>query len=207
MKVRWDSEPQLKARLEQIEARLQSDSFLNNRELGGEIGFYIFDYPPQFELIVREYLESSLLQVRKQGLQFLHLNLFEELLDMLQGRKLLDKAFELELKKGTDELAKALKGPLEQGRVAQHLMSKIRPTNPQFVLLSGLGQCWPLLRGHSLPNALHAHMGAIPLVLFYPGRYNGLELYPFDLDRAEVTTANYYRAFQLVPHASKYQGG
>ena len=114
MKVRWDSEPQLKARLEQIEARLQSDSFLNNRELGGEIGFYIFDYPPQFELIVREYLESSLLQVRKQGLQFLHLNLFEELLDMLQGRKLLEKAFELELKKGTDELAKALKGPLEQ---------------------------------------------------------------------------------------------
>ena len=169
MKVRWDSEPQLKARLEQIEARLQSDSFLNNRELGGEIGFYIFDYPPQFELIVREYLESCLLQVRKQGLQFLHLNLFEELLDMLQGRKLLEKAFELELKKGTDELAKALKGPLEQGRVAQHLMSKIRPTNPQFVLLSGLGQCWPLLRGHSLLNALHAQMGAIPLVQFYPG--------------------------------------
>jgi hypothetical protein len=111
------------------------------------------------------------------------------------------------LKKGTDELAKALKGPLEQGRVAQHLMSKIRPTNPQFVLLSGLGQCWPLLRGHSLLNALHAHMGAIPLVLFYPGRYNGLELYPFDLDRAEVATANYYRAFQLVPHTPKYQGG
>ena len=70
MKVRWDNEPQLKARLEQIEARLQSDSFLNNRELGGEIGFYIFDYPPQFELIVREYLESSLLQVRKQGCNF-----------------------------------------------------------------------------------------------------------------------------------------
>lgn len=204
MSVRWDSEAQLKTRLEQIAARLQRDSFLNNQELGGEIGFYIFDYPPQFELVVREYLESSLLQVRKQGLRFLHLNLFEELLDLLQERKLLDKAFELERKKGTEELAKALKGPLEQGRVAKHLMSKIHPANPQFVLLSGLGQCWPLLRGHSLLNALHAHMGAIPLVLFYPGRYNGLELYPFDLDRAEVATANYYRAFQLVPHGSKY---
>ncbi|EGK3607992.1 DUF1788 domain-containing protein [Escherichia coli] len=204
MSVRWDSEAQLKTRLEQVAARLQRDSFLNNQELGGEIGFYIFDYPPQFELVVREYLESSLLQVRKQGLRFLHLNLFEELLDLLQERKLLDKAFELERKKGTEELAKALKGPLEQGRVAKHLMSKIHPANPQFVLLSGLGQCWPLLRGHSLLNALHAHMGAIPLVLFYPGRYNGLELYPFDLDRAEVATANYYRAFQLVPHGSKY---
>lgn len=99
MSVRWDSEAQLKTRLEQVAARLQRDSFLNNQELGGEIGFYIFDYPPQFELVVREYLESSLLQVRKQGLRFLHLNLFEELLDLLQERKLLDKAFELERKK------------------------------------------------------------------------------------------------------------
>ena len=61
---------------------------------------------------MREYLESSLLQVRKQGLQFLHLNLFEELLDMLQGRKLLDKAFELELKKrGRMSLAKSVERP------------------------------------------------------------------------------------------------
>ncbi|NCB58668.1 MAG: DUF1788 domain-containing protein, partial [Gammaproteobacteria bacterium] len=88
--------------------------------------------------------------------------------------------------------------------IARHLIDKVLPASPQFVLLSGLGQCWPLLRGHSLLNALHAHMGAIPLVLFYPGSYNGLELYPFDLDSAEVATANYYRAFQLVPHASKY---
>ncbi|MCR3894200.1 DUF1788 domain-containing protein [Aeromonas caviae] len=204
MKVQLDSKPQLIARLEQIETRLKSESFLHNRELGGEIGFYIFDYPPQFELDVREYLSLSLQRLAKQGLNFVHINLFEALLAILQERKLLDKAFELELKKGTDELAKALKGPLEQGRVAKHLMDKIHSTSPQFVVLSGLGQCWPLLRGHSLLNALHAHMGAIPLVLFYPGRYNGLELYPFDLDRAEVATANYYRAFQLVPHSFKY---
>lgn len=204
MNVQLDSKPQLIARLEQIETRLKSESFLHNRELGGEIGFYIFDYPPQFELDVREYLSLSLQRLAKQGLNFVHINLFEALLAILQERKLLDKAFELELKKGTDELAKALKGPLEQGRVAKHLMEKIHAVSPQFVVLSGLGQCWPLLRGHSLLNALHAHMGAIPLVLFYPGRYNGLELYPFDLDRAEVATANYYRAFQLVPHSFKY---
>jgi hypothetical protein len=204
MRAKLDSKPQLSARLEQIEDRLKSEGFLKNQELGGEIGFYIFDYPPQFELTVREYLRLTLPRLSRQGLNFVHLNLFEEILAILQERKLLDKAFDLEIKKGTDELAKALKGPLEQGRIARHLIDKVLPASPQFVLLSGLGQCWPLLRGHSLLNALHAHMGAIPLVLFYPGSYNGLELYPFDLDSAEVATANYYRAFQLVPHASKY---
>lgn len=200
-----NTQQELAERLEAIRERLDNEDFLNNRGLGNEIGFYIFDYPPQFELMVREYLALLVGRMTKLGRRFVHLNLFDEMLAMLQERKLLDKAFELEKKKGVDELAKALKGPLEQGRVAQHLVKKMDPTQQEFVLLSGLGQCWPLLRGHSLLNALHAHMGETPLVLFYPGRYNGLELYPFDLDTAEVAPANYYRAFQLVPQKRKFE--
>ncbi len=200
-----NTQQELAERLDAIRERLDNEDFLNNRGLGNEIGFYIFDYPPQFELMVREYLALLVGRMTKLGRRFVHLNLFDEMLVMLQERKLLDKAFELEKKKGIDELAKALKGPLEQGRVAQHLVKKMDPTQQKFVLLSGLGQCWPLLRGHSLLNALHAHMGETPLVLFYPGRYNGLELYPFDLDTAEVAPANYYRAFQLVPQKRKFE--
>ena len=200
-----NTQQELAERLDAIRERLDNDDFLNNRGLGNEIGFYIFDYPPQFELLVRDYLALLVGRMAKLGRRFVHLNLFDEMLAMLQERKLLDKAFELEKKKGIDELAKALKGPLEQGRVAQHLVKKMDPSAQEFVLLSGLGQCWPLLRGHSLLNALHAHMGETPLVLFYPGRYNGLELYPFDLDTAEVAPANYYRAFQLVPQKRKFE--
>ena len=200
-----NTQQELAERLDAIRERLDNDDFLNNRGLGNEIGFYIFDYPPQFELMVRDYLALLVGRMAKLGRRFVHLNLFDEMLAMLQERRLLDKAFELEKKKGIDELAKALKGPLEQGRVAQHLVKKMDPSAQEFVLLSGLGQCWPLLRGHSLLNALHAHMGETPLVLFYPGRYNGLELYPFDLDTAEVAPANYYRAFQLVPQKRKFE--
>ena len=200
-----NTQQELAERLDAIRERLDNDDFLNNRGLGNEIGFYIFDYPPQFALMVRDYLALLVGRMAKLGRRFVHLNLFDEMLAMLQERKLLDKAFELEKKKGIDELAKALKGPLEQGRVAQHLVKKMDPSAQEFVLLSGLGQCWPLLRGHSLLNALHAHMGETPLVLFYPGRYNGLELYPFDLDTAEVAPANYYRAFQLVPQKRKFE--
>ena len=200
-----NTQQELAERLDAIRERLDNEDFLNNRGLGNEIGFYIFDYPPQFELMVREYLALLVGRMTKLGRRFVHLNLFDEMLAMLQERKLLDKAFELEKTKGIDELAKALKGPLEQGRVAKHLVKKMDPIQQEFVLLSGLGQCWPLLRGHSLLNALHAHMGETPLVLFYPGRYNGLELYPFDLDTAEVAPANYYRAFQLVPQKRKFE--
>lgn len=36
---------QLQHRLNQVLEKLESDEFLTNKELGGEIGFYIFDYP------------------------------------------------------------------------------------------------------------------------------------------------------------------
>ncbi|MGL4449453.1 MAG: DUF1788 domain-containing protein [Shewanella sp.] len=199
MNEHFDNQHALKKRLEQIEDRLKSDNFLNNRELGGEIGFYIFDYPAQFELTVREYVTFSLQRLDKLGYRFVHLNLFAEVLAMLRERKMLDEAFKFEKSKGIDGLAKALKGPLEQGRVAAYLKSKIEQQDAQFVVLTGLGQCWPLIRGHGLLNALHAHLGATPLVLFYPGSYSGLELHPFDLDSVDVAAANYYRAFQLVP--------
>lgn len=204
MNLQQESKASLMARLDAIEERLKSESFLQNQELGGEIGFYIFDYPPQYELMIREHLIGTLGKLERQGYRVLHLNLFEEIIELLQARKLLDKAFEMEVRKGTDALAKALKGPLEQGRVASQLSDKIQAVQPQFVVLSGLGQCWPLLRGHSLLNALHAKMDQIPLVLMYPGRYTGLELYPFDFDAAEISQANYYRAFPLVPKAKRY---
>ncbi|MGL4580120.1 MAG: DUF1788 domain-containing protein [Shewanella xiamenensis] len=204
MNLQQESKTSLMTRLDAIEERLKSDSFLKNQELGGEIGFYIFDYPPQHELMIRDHLASTLGKLERQGYRLLHLNLFEEIVEMLRSRKLLDKAFEMEIQKGTEALAKALKGPLEQGRVASQLSNKIQSLQPQFVVLSGLGQCWPLLRGHSLLNALHAKMAQIPLVLMYPGRYTGLELYPFDFDSAEISQANYYRAFPLVPRAKHY---
>ncbi|CAH1520423.1 putative cytoplasmic protein [Vibrio owensii] len=187
---------ELQDRLDLIQPKFQSEEFLSNKGLGNEIGFYIFDYAPEAELLVNEQLEMICQRLEKRGRKFVHLNLFDVLLEMLDSRKLLEKAFQLHKVKGDEALLKALKGPLDQKRVAEFLIKKIEPINQDFVLLSGLGSCWPLLRGHSLLNALHADMGETPLVLFYPGSYTGLELHPF----GKIDSANYYRAFELVPH-------
>ncbi|WP_310648713.1 DUF1788 domain-containing protein [Vibrio rotiferianus] len=187
---------ELQERLDAIQPKLQSEEFLSNKGLGNEIGFYIFDYAPEAEQFVNEQLEMICQRLEKRGRKFVHLNLFDVLLEILDSRKLLDKAFQLHKAKGDEALLKALKGPLDQKRVAEFLIKKIIPSNQDFVLLSGLGSCWPLLRGHSLLNALHADMGETPLVLFYPGSYTGLELHPF----GKIDSANYYRAFELVPH-------
>ncbi|UYM15475.1 DUF1788 domain-containing protein [Endozoicomonas euniceicola] len=186
---------QLQNRLNLVQERIESTEFLNNEGLGNELGFWVFDYPPEFELVVRQHTEEIMKRLHKRGYRFAVVNLFEIMIDMIEARNLLDKAFLKEKHKGATGLKSALKAPLDQKRVADYLTSKINPEQQQFVILTGLGSTWPMLRGHELLNALHAKMGATPLVLFYPGTYSGLDIKLFNL----IKSHNYYRAFKLVP--------
>ena len=43
-------------RLDKILPILMDEKFRKNKGLGNEIGFYIFDYDPKDEMIVREYI-------------------------------------------------------------------------------------------------------------------------------------------------------
>jgi len=82
----------LTERLNKILPRIISDDFLKGRGIGNEIAFYIFDYPPEDELRVREHINFLLDHIPKQGpgLRVKHINLFDFILDYLKSRKLLD---------------------------------------------------------------------------------------------------------------------
>jgi hypothetical protein len=123
-----------------------------------------------------------------------HINLFQLVTKYLQKRKLLDSALLTQRKKGDAELLKALRGPMNEERLAQTFVETAKPTNCQLVMLTGVGSSWPLVRTHTLLNALHPHLSGKPLVIFYPGKYDGQYLSLFGrLER------RYYRAFRLIP--------
>jgi hypothetical protein len=69
-----------------------------------------------------------------------------------------------------------------------------KPEQYDLVIVSGVGSVWPLLRSHTLLNNLQPVMGKTPLVMFYPGRYDGQSLRLF----GKIKSNNYYRAFKLV---------
>lgn len=186
----------LKDRLNQILPKLLSKELLTNSGLGNEIGFYIFDYPPEEELTVRDMLNTILSQLSKQNpeLKVANVNLFELVVDMLKSRNLLDRSFKMQKEKGDEELRKALKGPLHEEKVAKVFAEKANPDDYNIVLMTGVGTAWPLLRSHTLLNNLHPLMKGTPLIVFYPGYYDGQSLSLF----GKLKDNNYYRAFQLV---------
>ena len=187
----------LQERLNQIPDKILSTEFLSGQGLGNEIGFWIFDYDPRYELAVREYivfLESML--AKKHGhLKAANINLLNCLMDYLNDRNFVDKAIEIQKSKGDEALLKALKGPLHMDKFAPYMAAKYSAAEQDIIFISGVGSVWPLLRAHNLLNSLHSLLGHRPVILFYPGYYTGQAMSLF----GKIPSDNYYRAFRLVP--------
>lgn len=186
----------LQRRLNKIPDIILSDDFLNKKGLGGDLCFWIFDYAPEHELQVRDYLAflDGMLSSKHSHLKVVHINLLEDMIAYLKDRDLLERAFDLQKKKGDAALLKALKGPLHMDKFVPFLLEHHTIQSQDLVLFSGVGSVWPLLRAHNLLNSLHADLGHVPLVLFYPGQYTGKDLTLFN----RIQSNNYYRAFKLL---------
>jgi len=183
-------------RLNRILDRVTADDFLHGKGLGNEIPFYAFDYPPERELEVREHIAFLLAQIpkRRPELRLKHVNLFDLIIRHLKDRGFYEKALDLQKKKGDGALLKALAAALEASKLAKVFTDEVNPEEQDLVLVSGIGSAYPLLRTHSLLNNLHHRMGSTPLVLFYPGVYDGQSLRLF----GTLQDKPYYRAFRLV---------
>ena len=164
--------------------------------MGNELAFYIFDYPAEKELDVRERTEFMIARLEKQhGLRVLGINLLDLVMNHLQERQLLDHCFALEESKGTKELYKALKAPLKSETIVGLFKAIFTSAQYDVVLIYGVGSVWPFVRSHSLLNNLQPVVGNTPVIMFYPGTYDGQALKLF----GKLKSDNYYRAFRLIP--------
>jgi hypothetical protein len=187
----------LTQRLNEILQKVTSTEFLGGKGLGNEIAFYIFDYPPEAEIRIRDHIRFLMAHIpkRRPGLKVKHINLFDLVIDHLENRNLLEKSIQMQKTKGDTALQKALAGVLKTEKLVEIFGEVARPEEQDLVLVSGVGNVWPLVRSHNLLNNLQTVMGRTPLVMFYPGRYDGQTLRLF----GKVKSNNYYRAFKLIP--------
>lgn len=185
-------------RLNQILPRLISPDVLSNQGAGGEIGFWIFDYPPEEEMAMRAWLADVIEPgLRKQvpAVRFQTVDLFQLVVDLLDERKLFDKACEMQANKGDAAVLASLRSVLKEDRLAARMTEKLDVSQLDLLIVKGVGAVYPLLRTHTLLSALHPHMRNTPLLMLYPGTYNGQSLSLFNT----LSDDNYYRAFRLVP--------
>ena len=191
--------PTTQERLEQAEKLIKEPSFRENRGLGNEIGYYVFDYPARDELRVREWIAYWLGKNKPSidGFELVVFDLYDIMIDMLEREGFMEQCFDFEKRYGMDRITAAVGRLLKLtddsgGSVVDYIRE--HTTDRSIVFLTGVGKCYPVLRSHKVLNNLHQVFDTVPVVLFYPGRYDGQELVLFE----NIKDDNYYRAFKLV---------
>ena len=191
----------LEDRLNQIIPKITSSDFLGSKGLGNEIGFWIFDYPPEREMEVRDFVDTTILPAllkRIPPLRAEKLNLLTLVTGLLEKRNLLEKTIEMQQSKGDESALSALRSVLKEDKLAKKIAEQFDIANLDLLILTGVGSVYPMLRTHTLLSALHPIMGNTPLLMFFPGKYDGTSLRLFNT----LAEDHYYRAFRLIPETT-----
>ncbi|NLD05815.1 MAG: DUF1788 domain-containing protein [Synergistaceae bacterium] len=185
-------------RLNAVEEIIKKPSFRENKGLSNEVGYYVFDYPADQELAVRDRIKKIAKKHEKgtYGFKLVIFDLYEVIISMLEEKKFLEKCFDFEKTKGFSHITKSIESAFRFSGEKNLLVEYIKENTPDssVVFLTGIGKCYPILRSHNILNNLHQVMDKVPVVMFYPGKYDGQELILF----SELKDHNYYRAFRLV---------
>lgn len=178
-------------RFKDLIAKLKSDDFYEDRGLGNEVPFYIFDYPPEKELDIRDKIKNELFpEIAESKLQGVEIDLFDLLLESLERDKIFEKVFEMEEKRGTEVLYQKLKNSFNMDTIIKYIKEKSEGKN--FIVLTGVGKIFPLVRTHAILNNLQTVFNDTKVLLFFPGEYTEIDLKIFGFK-----DNNYYRAFRL----------
>lgn len=185
-------------RLRMIEDVISDEDFRRSRGLSNEVGYYIFDYEAKKELKVRNYIENLRKRnIKNQpGYELKIYDVYDIMIDLIEEEGLYEDCIEMEEDEGLDYLISAVNDILRIDYDDNYFNRYIDENTPDnsVVFITGVGKIFPFVRSHGILNKLHLVFDRVPVVLFYPGKYDGQSLMLF----SEFKDENYYRAFPLI---------
>ena len=161
--------------------------------------YYIFDYEPEYEQRVREEIKSIKEKINNNpsyDFNIIEFDLYEIILDILKSKGYLEKTFQLEKRKGRNQAKKAVTKMLKLSTDSNLIVNYIkeRSSKNSRIIITGVGKAYPLLRSHNVLNNLSQQIDDVPVIMFFPGKYSGLDLLLFNT----IKDSNYYKAQQLI---------
>lgn len=183
-----------------LRSRLCDADFLSNKGLGNEAGIFTFCYDPTLELEARDFFRRLLAdadagKLGEGGLraEIHERNLYDVLLCIADAKRILKKLPAQEEKRGQEGLLKQIQ------RIAtpEAFVSAIDWAPHKLgdvLIITGVGEVYPFMRVHNILNNMQSSFRDVPVVVAYPGTFDGGSLSLF----GKLKDGNYYRAFDLI---------
>ena len=105
----------IEERLDKMEAKIKEPKFRDTTGKANEVNYWVFDYAPEHELIVRdriEYLKNKNSR-GTDGFELVVYDLYDLLIAHLQDKNFMEKCYQMEEKRGIVKVASAIQRSLK----------------------------------------------------------------------------------------------
>ena len=178
--------------LDKVRKLLKNPDFLEGNGLSNEVNIRMFCYEAKDEMRVRHFV-NQIMADQTLPCHLIENNLYEIFLSCCEDKRILSRMSAMEEKKGKDYLQKQI----EKAVTVQAYVDKIcarQPEKGDVILLTGVGDIFPFMRIHMLLEALQPRVGSIPILVMYPGKFDGRYVKLFN----RLPANPYYRAFNVI---------
>ncbi len=191
-------ERSLNDRLIELEDRMISVEALTRYGTANDLKFYIFDYNPKDEMIIRKEIKKLI----ERNDKIVEFDLYEMMMQIIEEEGYLEDVVRMEPEYDKDLLLSEIFQPLlsveeSENRLIEMFKERVPDDGKSIALITGVGKSYPIIRSHTILNNLQSVFRKNPVVMMYPGRYeikNSMTLRLFE----RLDDDNYYRAFPLV---------
>ena len=182
----------LKEKLANLRELIQQPDFLEGKGLSNEVNIRLFCYAPKDEMSVR-YFTEKLLNDDTLRCRLIEYNLYKIFLSVCDEKRIANLIAGMEEKKGKNFLLEQLKRITDN----KAFVKKMTETPHRFgdvILITGVGEAFPFIRVHALLDAMQPNFSDVPVLVMYPGSFDGRYVKLFD----KLTPNPYYRAFSVI---------
>lgn len=182
----------IKERLDHLRQLIQEPEFLEGKGLSNEVNIRIFCYDAAEEMVVQHFLEQ-LVSDSSINCRIIEGNLYRTFLKICEDLDILENIPEMEESDGGIFLLEQLHSAIGEGEFIEKLQDKPHRQGDVLVI-TGVGDVFPFMRVHTLLEALQPHFSDVPILVMYPGEFDGYHLKLFD----RLQPNDYYRAFNVI---------
>lgn len=179
-------------RLDRVRALVQDSDFLEGKGLSNEVNIRIFCYDPENEMVVRHFINQLLTDVTL-GCNLKPCNLYQTFLELCDEIGITDAIPEMEENDGSVFLLEQLHSAIGEKEFIEKMQYEPHSLG-DVLLLTGVGEVFPFMRIHTLLEALQPHFSGVPILVMYPGEFDGHHVKLFN----RLEPNDYYRAFNVI---------
>lgn len=183
----------LNERLDKLRELIQNKDFLAGKGLSNEVNIRFFCYDPKEEMAIRHFVNQIMTDPTIDA-HLIEYDLYKIFIQICEDLAILESISEMEEEDGSAYVLEQLHSAIGETEFIEKMRETETPVPGNVIILTGIGDVFPFMRVHKMLEAIQPQFPDSPILVFYPGEFDGNTVMLFK----QLPANPYYRAFNIV---------